>query len=197
MNTFRLLALSLLLIAAPISADVMVMVHGYHGNPDDWRSSGIVPKLSAAGWQDGGAVFFAPDGQLMMPSSMASSSKLLLTVHLPSEYPLILQSQTLEKYLQAINSAYPEERLILVGHSAGGVRSSQRSGSCFRAFAGCSADHHSCPPSWYITGGSRRFCCAQSAGNGGADDGGGNTQPFGAALPRSSAGRTRYFAVCA
>ena len=121
MNTFRLIALGLLLIAAPIRAEVMVMVHGYHGNPDDWRSSGIVPKLRAAGWQDGGAVFFAPDGQLMMPASTSSSSKLLLTVHLPSEYPLILQSQTLEKYLQAINSAYPEERLILVGHSAGGV----------------------------------------------------------------------------
>lgn len=122
MKCIRLIMLTIFLFSWGVAkADVMVLVHGYHGNPEDWRSSGIVSRLSGAGWIDVGVVFQAPNGELMLPRSAGRSDNSLYTVHLPSEYPLILQSQTLENYLMAISQANPDEKLIIVGHSAGGV----------------------------------------------------------------------------
>lgn len=119
-KVLALLAATLILTPA-VRAEVMVLVHGYHGNPDDWRSSGIVTRLAGAGWIDAGVAFYAPDGRLVLPKTGSGSGKHLITVHLPSEFPLLLQSRTLGDYLKAIAEAYPGERLIIVGHSAGGV----------------------------------------------------------------------------
>ncbi|MCB1754704.1 MAG: hypothetical protein KDJ38_04235 [Gammaproteobacteria bacterium] len=122
MSGLRLL-LGVLAVVASVSvrADIILMVHGYQGNADDWRHSGIVARLGKAGWQDGGVIFRAASSEVIFASEPIEAGKILFTAHLPSEYPLILQSQTLESYLQAIGERYPQEDIVLIGHSAGGV----------------------------------------------------------------------------
>ncbi len=102
-------------------ADIILMVHGYHGHADDWRRAGIVNKLSSGGWQDAGVVFQSAQGEVLFTQDIIASEKKQLTAHLPSEYPVLIQSQTLENLLRRVNEQYPEDKIILIGHSAGGV----------------------------------------------------------------------------
>jgi len=116
-SNLSLLLLSLLIfITSPASAEVLVLIHGYHSSGVTWRSSGVIPALQANGWTDAGDYPMNPLGK---PN--ASPSKSVVTVTLPSEAPVAYQSLLLGQQLQQIRQAFPGEPLILVGHSAGGV----------------------------------------------------------------------------
>lgn len=115
---FTILMVSL---SGVVRADIMILVHGYQSNADDWRRSGIVERLGRFDWRDSGAVFLDPHGQMDFSNEPLKNDKVIFTVHLPSEYPLHQQSQTLETFIKGIASYYPNEAIVLVGHSAGGV----------------------------------------------------------------------------
>jgi len=108
------------LLSLPASAgQTLVLIHGYLGDGSTWRSTGIVQTLHGAGWQDAGHLF--PNGPLpgrVMPSP---TKRHLYTVTLPSEAPLVVQAQWLEFYLRTLQRKHPDNSLILVGFSAGGV----------------------------------------------------------------------------
>jgi pimeloyl-ACP methyl ester carboxylesterase len=95
----------------------VVLVHGYLADGSNWRFSGIVAALQAAGIADGGNWF--PHGP--PPISPYQSERYVYTVTLPSEAPLPVQAQWLDFYLRSIQHRHPDNDLILVGHSAGGV----------------------------------------------------------------------------
>jgi triacylglycerol lipase len=116
-SNLSLWLLSLLIfIASPASAEVLVLIHGYHSSGKIWRSSGVIPALQAQGWTDAGDYPLNPLGQ-----PKGAHSKSLVTVTLPSEAPVAYQSLLLGQQLQNIRQTFPDEPLILVGHSAGGV----------------------------------------------------------------------------
>jgi pimeloyl-ACP methyl ester carboxylesterase len=106
----------LIFITSPASAEVLVLIHGYHSSGIIWRSSGVIAGLQENGWIDAGDYPMHP---LELPKS--AHSKSLVTVTLPSEAPVAYQSLLLGQQLQNIRHAFPGEPLILVGHSAGGV----------------------------------------------------------------------------
>ena len=117
----RIVAFFLMFWLTPSQADVMVLVHGYQGVPDDWRVSGIAARLGDAGWEDAGVIDLSNTGEPVLPERVGPADNYLYTVKLPSEDPILLQAQTLSLYLQSLAQRHAYEPLIVVGHSAGGV----------------------------------------------------------------------------
>ncbi len=105
------------LVSFSARADVAVLVHGYLGSAASWERSGITAVLSQQGWQPSGVM--TPRGLIPLPG--AQSANRFYTVELPSQAPLGIQARILSGMLQAIEPRGPDEPLILVGHSAGGV----------------------------------------------------------------------------
>ena len=111
-----------MLFALPLNAvaDVLILVPCYLNGGHTWRSHGITQSLVANGWSDGGNFVLGPQGaRLDLPP--ASGGNRFYTVELPSEAPLPHQAGYLNTYIDAVRVIHPEERLILAGHSAGGV----------------------------------------------------------------------------
>jgi len=113
-----LLLISLLSLPT-YAGQTVVLVHGYLGDGSTWRPLGLVSALQATGWQDAGHLF--PNGPLPRPIAPTSQERYVYTVTLPSEAPLPTQAQWLDFYLRKLKAKHPNNSLILVGHSAGGV----------------------------------------------------------------------------
>jgi len=112
--------LLILLLSLPAHAGhILVLIHGYLGDGSTWRPTGIVSALQAAGWQDAGHLF--PNGPRPGSAAPNSMERYVYTVTLPSEAPLPAQARWLYFYLRALRGRHPNNSLILVGHSAGGV----------------------------------------------------------------------------
>ena len=82
------------LSASSYAGKTVVLVHGYLGDDSSWHANGIVAALQHYD---------------------------TYTVNLPSEAPLVVQAQYLDVYLRDIKAKHPQNSLVLVGHSAGGV----------------------------------------------------------------------------
>jgi len=82
------------LSASSYAGKTVVLIHGYLGDDRSWHANGIVAALQRHD---------------------------TYTVNLPSEAPLVVQAQYLDVYLRHIKAKHPQNSLILVGHSAGGV----------------------------------------------------------------------------
>jgi len=112
-----------LFLALPLSlarADVLVLVHGYMSDARTWSANGVTNALVANGWQPAGVLTDAPGG-LQRPALPDTLSRRFYSVNLPAEAPLLVQADHLGHLLAAIRSWHPGERLILAGHSAGGI----------------------------------------------------------------------------
>jgi pimeloyl-ACP methyl ester carboxylesterase len=117
----RTLLTCLILIGfSAAQADIVVLVHGYHSSGTTWRSSGVLNTMSNQGWTDIGDYFETPTGFRRI-GPQASSRQLITTVDLPSEAPVVVQSGLLSGYLKQIGNDFPDQQIILIGHSAGGV----------------------------------------------------------------------------
>ncbi len=110
--TFGLLAW---LLVQSVQGDILLLVHGYASDAGTWERSGVNAALHAHGWQR--AILPGAD----WPDRVRQSSNRSFTVNLPAEAPLLVQADFLRGYLDGIRLRYPDEKLILVGHSAGGV----------------------------------------------------------------------------
>lgn len=116
----HIIALCILLFSAPIQADIAVLVHGYHSSGNGWRYNGITKILADNGWNDAG--FYNPQGNFgFFGSPLSNSGKHLLTAELPSEAPVEIQANLLTLYLNDISARFPEQKIHLVAHSAGGI----------------------------------------------------------------------------
>lgn len=120
LRPFHSLLLLIVLINPVFAGQTLVLVHGYLSDGIAWRETGIVSALHQAGWQDAGDLFPAgpvPGGR--PPHN--PSERYVYTVTLPSEAPLPVQAQWLDFYLHDLRARHPDNSLILIGHSAGGV----------------------------------------------------------------------------
>lgn len=114
----------LLLLSAPVFAQpaypaessedatpyqLLVLVHGYLGSSKTWYENGVVPELEQAGWVDGRQIV------------AGGRSRIFYAVDLPSEAPIPVQARFLLRYLAEFLRRHSPARLVLVGHSAGGL----------------------------------------------------------------------------
>jgi pimeloyl-ACP methyl ester carboxylesterase len=110
----------LLMLLQPVRADVLVLVHGYMADARSWEVSGVNPVLAANGWLPSG-LLSGGAGDFIRPVNLSSETNKSFSASLPADAPLTVQATVLARELGTIRQWYPHERLILAGHSAGGV----------------------------------------------------------------------------
>ncbi|HBS25515.1 MAG TPA: hypothetical protein DD827_00035 [Gammaproteobacteria bacterium] len=118
MKTTLLLILSLLPFSS--HAGIAVFVHGYQSSGEIWHSSQVFKPLITADWKDAGSFNYRAR-QIVGPNLRAKGDKLLYTVNLPSNAPILFQVGFLHAVIQSIKQFSPEEAISLIGHSAGGI----------------------------------------------------------------------------
>jgi pimeloyl-ACP methyl ester carboxylesterase len=116
-----LIAAIALLTSSTLHADVLVLVHGYLANANTWEHSGINKVLEENGWKRGGLFTQSPTGPQLLETKDKEAENTVYIVDLPSDAPIIVQSDLLNGMLSTIRQRQPDEPLIIVGHSAGGV----------------------------------------------------------------------------
>jgi len=123
MHQIRLYTTALILWLAGAGlagADTMVLVQGYLGSALSWRASGFAAVLEQHGWRDGGHLSLTRAG-VIASGGQSRAGQRFYTIDLPVEAPLDIQAAMLSRYLQSIRLKHPGEKLVLTGHSAGGV----------------------------------------------------------------------------
>ena len=113
----------LLIISQPVDADIMLLIHGYLGDATSWEKSGINEQLHQQGWQRAGMFRGSTQGPQLFTTEHNKSAKRVYVATLPSNAPAIIQADVLKQVIDIIryNNNNTQERMILVGHSAGGV----------------------------------------------------------------------------
>ncbi len=124
MRTFINFLVFLFISIASVNAkaDVLVLVHGYLASADSWEVTGINTLLDANGWKRGGLISSAPAmiaPVLVGPGKDAENK--VYAVDLPAEAPIIVQTDQFLAMLATIQALHPDEDLVIVGHSAGGI----------------------------------------------------------------------------
>jgi pimeloyl-ACP methyl ester carboxylesterase len=110
----------LIFCSLPATAEVLVLIHGYHANGSTWRSHGVIQGLQTYGWVDSGDYFPSPTGSAHR-GPRQQSDKIAITVTLPSEAPIPYQSMVLKHHLNQIKQDFPDQMILMAAHSAGGV----------------------------------------------------------------------------
>jgi triacylglycerol lipase len=111
----------LLFISLPAQADIMLLIHGYLGDATSWEKAGINDELQQQGWQRAGMFLGSPQGPQLFTTTHDDNSDRVYVATLPSEAPIMIQTDVLKSIIDIIRSSYPDEEMILVGHSAGGL----------------------------------------------------------------------------
>ncbi|MBF0135836.1 MAG: hypothetical protein H7833_12840 [Magnetococcus sp. DMHC-1] len=117
----RVLLATLLWVAVPARADVLVLVHGYFSDDRAWDQSGVTAALQMAGWRDGGGVSTQGGTIQERIQKPVPGRHTYYRADLPSEAPIDLQARLLRRVVERLFAGHPHEKRFLVGHSAGGV----------------------------------------------------------------------------
>mgnify|MGYP001815391509 FL=1 len=118
MHQKLLLFLFWLWLSPSASGDVMILAHGYLGDGDSWQSSGITRVVEKQGWVNGGRLV---PGAPAADASASAPGNVIDTLDLPSTARLAYQADVLWARVNQGSDLHPDEPVLLVGHSAGGV----------------------------------------------------------------------------
>jgi pimeloyl-ACP methyl ester carboxylesterase len=122
MKIRRLAVLLLGFLLSPLAqADMLVLVHGWRADADTWIASGVLQTLAQRGWADAGVLLATSGGAAHVPAYGDAAPRRVYRAQLPAEAPLEIQAAHLYAQLDYLRRRHPEDRLVLAGHSAGGV----------------------------------------------------------------------------
>lgn len=113
-----LAVLTWLVIMPLAQADTALLVHGYLGDGNSWKSSGIESALTRNGWINGGRLDAGTPKERIVRTQ---NHPTFFSVDLPSTAPLTHQADVLWARVNQLRDHNPGESVVLVGHSAGGV----------------------------------------------------------------------------
>jgi pimeloyl-ACP methyl ester carboxylesterase len=108
-------------ISQNVHSDILLLVHGYQSSGHEWRARGVVNRLHSQGWYDAGHFTRGPQGVIGPTVRGDQPSNIVYTLDLPYEAPVLAQVSALDEYLQSVRRMAADEKVILAGHSAGGV----------------------------------------------------------------------------
>jgi len=115
------LLLFLTFLSGQVRATVLLEVHGYQGDVYSWERSGVNAILQQFGWKRAALLLGAPDGLIPVPQEWQNAENKVINLLLNSEAPLNGQANVFSAAIRWINDRYPAEKIIIVGHSLGGV----------------------------------------------------------------------------
>lgn len=121
MKTRKLLIAFLLLVSGSAHADIMLLIHGYLGDANSWEKSGVNSELHAQGWARAGMFQGTPHGPQLFVTKKHNEKNQVYVATLPSDAPIMIQADVLKSIIDLIRQKHPDENIILVGHSAGGL----------------------------------------------------------------------------
>ena len=119
-SIYVFICLAILKTFSSAHADTVLLLHGYLGSSYEWQHSGVVSQLDAAGWRNAG-VLSIHEERVIDNKEKILSTRRSYSVELESEQSIDTQANQLNQYIEFIRHKHPEEQIILVGHSAGGV----------------------------------------------------------------------------
>jgi len=102
-------------------ADVMLLIHGYQGTVFSWENSAVANVLHQFGWKRGAVLLGAPMGLIPIPLEWQDEENKTINLQLNSEMPLMMQANVVTAAIRWINDRYPGDKIVIVGHSLGGV----------------------------------------------------------------------------
>ncbi len=111
----------LLFTSIPVHADVMLLIHGYLGNANSWEKSGINSELHQQGWARAGMFQGSPQGPQLFVTENKNAKNQVYVATLPSDAPVMVQADVLKSTIDILRQNHSNDKIILVGHSAGGV----------------------------------------------------------------------------
>jgi len=111
----------LFFFSASAHSDIMLLIHGYLGDATSWEKSGINDELDQHGWKRAGMFKGSPQGPKLFLAEKTDSANQVYVATLPSEAPIMTQTDVLKNIIDVIQQQHPNEKIIMVGHSAGGV----------------------------------------------------------------------------
>lgn len=111
----------LLFVCTPTQADIMLLIHGYLGDANSWEKSGINDELHNNDWQRAGMFRGSPQGPQLYTTEQKKPDNLVYVATLPSDAPAMIQADTLNSIISILKQKHGNTKIILVGHSAGGV----------------------------------------------------------------------------
>ena len=121
MKLAQLLISALLFTSIPAHADVMLLIHGYLGDANSWEKSGINNELHQQGWKRAGVFQGSSQGPQLFITENKTAENHVYVATLPSDTPVMLQADVLKSIIDIIHQNHGHDKIILVGHSAGGV----------------------------------------------------------------------------
>jgi pimeloyl-ACP methyl ester carboxylesterase len=104
-----------------VHADVLLEVHGFEGSVYSWERSGVNSVLQQFGWKRAAVLVAAPQGLMALPMKWQEADNKVVNLQLNSEVSLLGQANAFTAALRWVNDRYPAEKIIIVGHSLGGV----------------------------------------------------------------------------
>lgn len=117
----KTLPLLFCLVSLPARADIMLLVHGYLGDADSWEQSGVNDELHRQGWSRAGMFRGSPAGPVLFVTDYGEAQNLVYVATLPSTAPVAVQADVLKNIIDIVSGRHPGEKIVLVGHSAGGL----------------------------------------------------------------------------
>ena len=120
-HTFLFLLFISITMSNTASADVMLLIHGYLGDANSWEKSGINDALNQSGWARAGMFKGSPQGPELYLTKNNNTDKQVYVATLPSNAPVMFQADVLKIIIDRISQLHKKKKIILVGHSAGGV----------------------------------------------------------------------------
>jgi len=121
MKIIQIFITLLLFLSLPAHADIMLLIHGYLADANSWEKSGINDELDKNGWARAGMFRGSPQGPVLYVTEHKNAKNLVYVATLPSQEPVKFQADVLKDIIDIIQQTHTKEKIILVGHSAGGV----------------------------------------------------------------------------
>jgi len=121
---YSIIYLFIITVSSSVHADTILLLHGYLGSSVEWQRSGVVGQLNTAGWKHAGILDITEERVISSQKSLHEDdgyTRRLYSLELESENSIDKQANQLDQYINFIRYRHPDEQIILVGHSAGGV----------------------------------------------------------------------------
>ncbi|MBF0264143.1 MAG: hypothetical protein HQL46_02650 [Gammaproteobacteria bacterium] len=123
---YKQLLLALLLVSSNlfstnVSAEILVLVHGFDSNSQTWLKHGIAQQLELNGWQNAGLLTLIRPGGDHFNKPVKLNKDFFVLVDLPYKAPIQIQANYLDNYLNYLAKESPQQAITLIAHSAGGI----------------------------------------------------------------------------